>query len=274
MSELFGRRWRVTVGTIASSDVAVRFKVTKTLSESANTAEIDVYNLSRDHRREIRSARRPPVRLEVGYRDIPPWIIFQGDSRRVDVLHDSQDWITKVTAGDGEHALRTARATRSFATDTRLDTVVRYFAEAIGVGAGNVSETLQGRGLDQLGDVFPSGFVASGRASMHLTTLLRSAGLTWSIQDGVLQVIPRGGALSRQAVRLASGSGLVGSPTVGKDRTVNAKALLQPDLVPGQRVQLESDVIDGLYRIEKAEYSGETRGNDWYADLVLREQTT
>jgi len=212
------------------------------------------------------------VRLEAGYDEAMP-IIFQGDGRRIDIQRDGADWITKVTAGDGEHALRTARLGRSFAPDTAISTVVQHAAQTMGLGVGNVLDQLRGRGLDRLGDVFPGGVVLHGLAEVNLRMLLDSTGLSWSVQDGVLQAIPRGGALSRSAVVLSADHGLVDSPEVGKNGVVTAKALLIPDLVPGQLVQLESQIVSGLYRIEKAEYSGETRGNDWYVQMDMRART-
>jgi hypothetical protein len=268
--KLFGRRWRITVGTLQSSEIDVRFKVTRTLTTAPGTAEVELFNLTTDHRREIHQARLPLVRIEAGYRDAMP-MLFQGDGRRVDVTRDGADWVTKVTAGDGEHAIRTARVSRSFGPDTQLQGVVQAIADAMGVGSGNVVEQLRGRGLDRLGDTFPEGLVLSGLAAVQLSAMLRSAGLTWSVQDGVLQVIPRGGALTRTAVRLTPDTGLIESPEVGKSRVVTARALLIPDLVPGQLVQLESRVVAGLYRIEKAEYAADTRGDDWTASLELRE---
>jgi hypothetical protein len=270
VSTLFGRRWRITIGEIQSETVDLRFKVTRTLTARPGAAEIDVFNLSPDHRRELAAARRPLVRIEVGYRSVGPWIAFQGDGRRTLNTRDSADWITKVTAGDGEHALRSARLSRSFAPDVQLADVVRYVAGAMAVDTGNVLEQLQSRGLDRLGDAFPGGVVLHGLAEMHLRQILDSAGLSWSVQDGVLQVVPRGRALRREAVLLSSSTGMIGSPEVDKSNVVKVNALLTPDLVPGQLVQIESRVVSGTFRIERTEATGDTRGDDWQVAMEVR----
>jgi hypothetical protein len=267
---LFRRRWRVTVGSLRSEDLDIQFEVTRTLRPNPGTCELEVWNLSADHRGEISDASRPLVRLEAGYEDGLS-LLFQGDARKITHRREKTDWVTTITAGDGEHAIRHARASRAFGPDTQLRDVVDYIAEQMGVGTGNVSEALQDAALDQLDDVFPRGTVLRGSAADELTQLLRSAGLEWSIQEGVLQVLPRGGALDREAVRLAPATGLVESPQVGKHGVVTAKALLIPDLVPGRLVQLESATVTGTYKIEKARYAGETRGTDWYAELETRQ---
>jgi hypothetical protein len=270
VSTLFGRRWRITIGSIQSSDADLRFKVTRTLTTSPGAAEIEVFNLSADHRRELTALRRPLVRLEVGYQGVGPWIAFQGDGRRTINLRDSADWITRATAGDGEHALRTARLSRSFAPDVNLADVVQYVAGAMGVDTGNVLEQLSGRGLDRVGDAFPGGIVLHGLAELHLRIILDSAGLSWSVQDGVLQVLPRGRALQREAVLLSSSTGMIGSPEVDKANVVKVNALLTPDLVPGQLVQIDSKVVSGVFRIEKTQATGDTRGDEWQVAMEVR----
>jgi hypothetical protein len=199
-------------------------------------------------------------------------VLFQGNARRIHSLPAPPEWTTHITAGDGEDALRSARGSRAFARDTPLEDVVRYAADAMGLGVGNVSEALAGARLDQLGAQFTgSGVVVHGRVAPQLTALLRSAGLEWSIQNEVLQVLPRGGALARTAVLLTPDSGLVDAPEVGLNRLVTAKALIQPDLVPGGQVRLQSVVVTGFYRIEQAEYTGDTRSDqDWTVAMVLR----
>ena len=43
--KLFDRRWRVTVGTLASGEIDLRFKVTRTLHARPGTCELELFNL-------------------------------------------------------------------------------------------------------------------------------------------------------------------------------------------------------------------------------------
>lgn len=268
---LFGRKWRVTVGTLQSEDLDITFKIKRALTPGKpSTCELSVFNLSKDHRNEIRDATRPAVRVEAGYKDGMS-LLFQGNERQTVSKRDGGDWETKITAGDGEASIRLARSVRAFGPDTRLEDVVKYCADQMDLGAGNTSEALEGAALDKLTAVFPRGTVLRGRAAQELTALLASANLEWSVQEGVLQVLPRGGSLNREAILLRSDSGLLESPEVGKHGIVKAKALLIPDLVPGRLVKLESDAVNGTYRIETAEYSGQTKGDDWGVEMELRD---
>jgi hypothetical protein len=278
---LFGRRWRVTIDTLEITDLDIAFKVTRSLYSRAGTLELDVFNLSDDHRAQARRwraregtppnqvTRRTRVRLEAGHAEGTS-VIFQGNVRRVDTIRENPDWITRVTAGDGEESLRSARGARSFGPDTSIRDVIRYCAEASGVGLGNLDDALAGAQFDRVGSILPGGAVVHGRVERQLHHLLRSVGLEWSIQDGVLQVLPRGGALARTAVLLSTDTGLIGSPEVGLNRVVTAKAIIQPDLTPGAQVQLKSAVVAGYYRVETAEYAGETRGEPWDVTMTMR----
>lgn len=269
--ELFRRAWRAQVGTLDVSSLSLRFKVVRTLYARAGTLELEIRNLSEEHRRELTTARRfhTFVELHAGYQGGMA-MLFRGDLRKAVPSREGTTWTVKVTAGDGEHAIRTARVSRSFAPGTTLSAVVQHIAEAMGVGAGNAVTALRGASLGSLGETLPEGTVLHGSAATELSRLCAAAGRTWSVQDGNLQVLPLGGSLAREAILLSSDTGLVEAPEVVSRRCITAKALLIPGLVPGQTVAVQSGVVARtVWRITEAEYSGDTHGHDWYASLTL-----
>lgn len=268
--KLFERAWRVQVGSLDLSALACKFKVSRSLYGYAGTCELEVRNLSETHRREILAAPRRTTYIEVqaGYREGTA-LIFRGDKRKTIPVRENTDWVMKITAGDGEHALRNARVGRSFAAGSTVQQVVQHIADAMGVGAGNAATALRGATLGGLDGTFPEGTMLHGLAAEELTRLTSSSGLTWSIQDGNLQILPRGGALAREAILLSASTGLIGAPEVVDRRTLTVKALLIPGLVPGQQVVLDSSVATGAWRISQAEYSGDTHGQDWTATLTV-----
>jgi hypothetical protein len=273
---LHSRRFRLQIGTLLiegtpGNSLDLAFEVERSLRPKPGKLTAKIFNLTADHRALAQAQRRSIVELSAGYRDGLA-MIFRGDVLRVRHARDGDDWVTTVTGGDGHFAIRAARAARAFGPDTTLESVVRALADAMAVGVGNVREALAGARLDRLGDVFPRGTVVRGPAARELTELLNSAGLSWSIQDGVLQVVPRGGALQRTAIRLAPDTGLIGSPEKDKNGVVTATSLLNPELVPGRLVQLESDALRGVYSVRKVKWTGETAGTPWYAECDLRER--
>jgi len=283
---LWRRAWRVQVGSllVSSSDPSagaaldVKFKIKRTLaSMRAGTCELEIYNLTSDHRRELaHSPRRTTyVAVDAGYLEGQSRI-FTGDLRKAVVERSGPDWIVKVTAGDGEHAIRSARVSRSFAPGTTLETVVRAVADAMGVGVGNAVTALRGASFGAGGDaLFPEGTLVYGSAAAELTRLCDSARLSWSIQEGALQILPLGGALTRSAIRLSPDTGLVEAPSYINRRSITVQALLQPGLVPGAQLVVDSGVVadnrivsGGTWRVFEAEYAGDTRGAEWTATLT------
>lgn len=266
MTTLFGRRWRVQVGTLVTSDVDITFKIKRTLASRPGTLELSLYNLSADHRAEIEGSRRAGVQLDAGYVGAVS-MLFAGDVRRASTKRDGTDLVTTVTAGDGEHAVRNARVVGSFARGTPLDAMAQAIAAGMGVGVGNATTMLQNIAG---GRTARGGTLVDGTAAQELTRLCAAAGLEWSIQDGALQLLTLGGALQRTAIRLADGTGLIGSPEKGKAGKVKASALIIPDLVPGRLVVVDSSTVIGGYRIESSETTGDTRGDDWTVAMELK----
>lgn len=271
MTVLYRRAWRVQVGTLDVSALAIRFKAKRTLAQRAGTLDLEIRNLSPEHRREIQTAPRFHTFVEVtaGYEGATS-LIFRGDLRKAVPAREGTDWVVKVTAGDGEHALRNARVSRSFAPGTTVEAVVRHIAEAMGVGAGNAATALRGASLGALGAALPEGTILHGGAADELTRLCAAAGKVWSIQEGNLQVLDLGGHLARSAILLSADTGMIESPEVVNRRVITVKALLQPGLVPGQQVVVQSGVLLTIapWRITEAEYAGDTHGNDWHATLT------
>ena len=279
---LFRRAWRLQVGTFASTDIDLAFKVSRSTAARPGTCEVTIYGLTEAHRQEIlRMPRRRAfgsaagersagtvVELSAGYEEERP-VIFRGDLRRVMQKREHPEWMVELTAGDGEFAIRNARVRRAFSADTSLSDVIRALAGAMGVGAGNVDDVASAAQLGNVGGLFVGGHVAHGQAADHLTRLCRSAGMEWSIQGGVLQLLPRGQALQRTAILLSPDTGLVGSPEKNGRHKAKANCLLIPGLAPGCLVELRSSVLSGTYRCGQVDLAGDTRGNEWGGSLDL-----
>jgi hypothetical protein len=150
--------------------------------------------------------------------------------------------------------------------------VLRALAESLGVGLGNsAAALLDPKTLRGGSSEFVSGTTVSGFAAEELTTLLRSVGMEWSIQDSELQLVGIGQPMPGEAVVLSPSTGLVGSPEPGQKGVVRCTTLLIPGLQPGGAIQIESEEVRGLFRIERADYVGDKSGPDWYAHLEGRE---
>ncbi len=238
------------------------FKVEKTLTKNPNTCELTITNLSAERRAQLQK-HGVRVILRAGYKETVAQI-FSGDARTIDHSHDKASWHTKIQCGDGERAFQFARFSETYAPGARVSDVIRDVATALGLDVGNA--VAQTRALTGPLDSFVTGYVAHGRASNVLDELLRSVGLTWSIQDGALQVLSSTEAVPGEGLLISASSGLVGSPEYGNPEKKGGpaplivKSLLQPTARCGALIALESESHRGTYRITKLSHSGDTAG--------------
>ncbi len=263
MTRLFIKKWRVDVHNRRFEDIDIQFDVVKKLGRSPNTCKLTLFNLAASLRGELAQLARVRVILEAGYVGDSA-VIFNGNLRHVTTSRSDTDILTVIEGNDGGAAYLTARVNQSFAPGASIETVVRACVSAMGLGLGNTAAAIQGARFDAgRGRSFEAGTTLSGSASRELTEILRSLGMTWSIQNGAVQLLQRGEATRRTAVLLNSTTGLLGSPHAERDGRVKAAMMLIPGVGPGQRVRLESEFVEGAFRVREAKFSGETDGNDW-----------
>jgi hypothetical protein len=277
---LFQRVCSVQVGTVRvvhdkGIGPRIAFRVTKTLKKEPNTCEVKIYNLSQATRISMQSVAVPVI-LSAGYPDNEA-VIFSGDARAVDHVREGPDWITRAKCGDGERVYSWSYASESFAPGTSVSIILQHLATTMGLRSGNLEAVIAAGnfrgGLTQ----FAHGYTLHGRASVELTTLLRTLGCTWSAQNGALQIQRGTSPVPGQFPLLSPDTGLVGSPEhAAPDRKnavplVKAKSLLQPSLVCGGAVAIQSQSIaQRQFRVESLEVTGDTASTDWYSTVEVR----
>jgi hypothetical protein len=265
------------------SSLRIVFKIKKSDAQTPNTAEIRVYNLAPDTAKQIRKEFKRVV-LQAGY-ESNYGVIFDGNIKQVRMGRENgTDTYIDIAAGDGDYAYNYAVVNTTLAAGAKQSDQVNAAAGSMsskGVNKGFIADT---------GTVaLPRGKVMYGNARDYLRQSAEASGTTWSVQDGKLQLVPLTSVLPNQAVLLTSKTGLVGTPEQTNDG-IKAKCLLNPMLKIGVRVKINEDEVaeaklpdstkdasankpadiskDGIYRLLVVEHGGDTRGNDWYSDLV------
>ena len=325
---LFPRAWRITVdvfndgkNTLDVSGLDVEFKILRSIKAVPNKASVVVWNLNDSHRALLQARNRPVgsgagkvakpvgigVTVEAGYVNATT-VLFSGDLREASSARSGTDWKTTLAGDDGGRAMRESTINRQFTKGTPVGTVLREVAAALGLGLGNVANYAPTASILGLGQTLPHTLTLAGNAKQALDRLVSSmqatdpvtgnvGGVTYSIQRGVLQMLPKGRPLQQAAVLLSPATGLLDSPAPAIDSSVTlgstsqfapggktpttkkkpkpgtvikAKAMLIPGLVPGRIVKLESANFDDNYMVAEVEYVGQSWGRDWYANLVLR----
>lgn len=279
---LFGRTWRVQVGPLVVEEpLRVGFEIERTARSTPNSATVRLYNLGDESRSAVENAAEGLVVVEAGYRGERRQI-FRGAVVRAraggrgsgaagptTLERDGADSVLTVEAHDGGVEYQRARVARSYEPGVAVVTVLRDCAEALGLGEGNLREVEAVAALDGGQTTYPEGTVLTGQASRELSRILRSYGLRWSAQHGVVQVTRRGAALQSRAVVLSPTSGLIGSPEIGTRGRATVRALLSAEVWPGRRVRVESDRLEATLVVRAVKFEGDSHAEPWYAVAEL-----
>jgi len=274
---LYARKAIVTIQTLqiqganggdstGAGGLDLKFSVKRNLKPQPNTCDLTVFNLNAAHRSQIEQLKTAKVQVEAGYENGTS-VIFNGDLRTSLSVWDGPTVSTALSSGDGEKAIRTARISVSVKKGSKTADVLRAIAAALGVGQGNLNAAVSKLTSAGFANLFTVGTVLTGSASREMTNVCRSSGLTWSIQNGALQLLPLRQFLDGTAIMLTPKTGMVGSPTVDNDGLMSVKMLMMPDVIPGRKIVIQSDRLQGQYRIEEVTTTGDTAGTDWYHDV-------
>lgn len=268
------------------TDLRFEFKCKKTLGKEPNTCTVTITNLSEQSRAALQG-KALRVTLAAGYEGTLG-TLFVGDARHVDSVPDEADWTTKIQLGDGERGYRHGRVNESFRAGVSATHVLQKIANGMGLDSASVTGVTGLQGI-----TFAGGYAAQGRAAKELDRLLKGYGFEWSIQDGKLQVLSPEAPTAESVLELTFETGLIGSPTLNTPQpgsgapitgtvdpftgritssrgkpTLKARSLLQPEIRPGRRIQLDSVTgIKGTFRVTEVEHSGDTAGDEWYSDF-------
>lgn len=293
MTRLFGREVLVRVADRSASGVGppepgrglellvsgaapldVRFHARRELlPQTPNVAKVEIRGLNEDSRGAIDSSVGGPFVLEAGYAKTRAQI-FTGRVDRAWSERTASGWVSKIEASEGK-AERGKRLSRSYGPGTQVSDVFDDLVKTMGLAGRSAAAKLrETRSLGDALDTFASGFVASGPAGKLMTELLSARGLEWTIVDDEVVVTEQGKPFGLDVVVLGPTTGLVEAPARHHDEQrpkgsfVKARSLLQPELLPGRRVDLESEGIEGRFKVLWVEHSGGTYGQEFYSDFV------
>ena len=267
MTVAFQPKYKVQIGEVVIEHLDVKFSIERSLRKEPNTCDLLVWNLNDNNRANIALADDLAVRIDAGHTD-HIGTIFQAKVRKRHSTWVRPDWITTIEAGDGERAMQQSRINKSYAKGTKLETVLKDVAESMGIGLGNLKKRLsEGVSLADIADEFTNGITVSGNSYKELQQLANSADMQVSIQNEVLQILRKGAALSDFSVKLNHNTGMIGSPAIGEKGVLEVRSLLNPDIVPGRQIELESVSANGRFVAYKCVYTGDLSSDEWYVDV-------
>ncbi len=281
------------------SDFRVKFKITQAVVGKPTTAEITVYNVSPSTINKIQvpsnravASSRLKVIIEAGYQANHS-VIFQGDLWWKSTGRESEtDTFMKLIAATGDKAHQFAVVNTSIpkgATQAQVFNAVAKSFEDKGVRAKGMPKEVA------TATKLPRGKVIYMMSRDAMQNLADTNNFNWGYGSDGLIAIPKEPIYdkSKDVIVLNARTGLIGRPTITVNG-INAQCLLNPRLDIGSLLQIDNSTIqgsvydtsvdadimqqqtatdafisaDGLYRVISREFVGDTRGNDWFANLI------
>lgn len=283
MTLLYDRVCIAQIGDVRIAGLRMAFRCELTESSKPNAVELDIFNLS--DQLFSRISRKRPVQiegkvvlksetlsLEAGYKD-EFGLIFLGDELTVRKTSAGTNTVTKITAGDGQQAIRSARAAVSLGPNTKKADIAGALLDSLkakGLNVDKAKERLK-RG-DFRGGIqeIVNGFTFSGPSWHELERQVRDMGLGVSVQRGEVQILARDETTQEQQYVLGAASGLVEEPAEDEKGNIKFKTLMLSPLVPGLRVMLEGRRKQGVVKLTSVIRRGDTRGGEWVCECVGR----
>jgi hypothetical protein len=294
MAKQYGRKISIVIGTpggaaLDFSDFKVTFRIRRGDFQSPNSCDVRLWNLADNTAQRIKT-EFTEIAISAGYEN-SFGKVFQGTLKQVRLGRLNQlDSYVDVTAAEGDEAYLFSHMALSLRAGAKPMDSVEAFLGAMrpfGITKGYVPD------MSTNGTV--RGRVLYGATRDEVRDFAFANKMSWNINDSRLSIIPLQSYIPSGNVPVISPStGLIGVP----EQTQNGLAvrvLLNPNIKIGQLVKLETTAInqlrygldsesfgnnvalalsatriraDGLYYCMIASHSGDTRGQEWYTDLI------
>lgn len=282
MSLQFNRRCRVSLYNDAGEglvieDLRVRFQLTKTLLGYPTRGKVEIFNLSEQNVQRI-TKQYTTVLVEIAYAENEYAQLFTSNIMNFYKDRQGTDSIFALILSGNAPAWNGSVFSKTYSEGVP----VRSILEDV---VGSFSGVLVGTILDDSDwGAKLSGVTHVGATRDVLNKLARDYNFSWAIHDNQIDIIPHDKVLvDREVHVLTSATGLIGAPTL-TELGADFRSLINPDIMLGRRVKMDSSVVqlgqeglefrkvrntaDGLYKVMDLRYLGDTRGNEWYCDII------
>lgn len=272
-------------GVLIEPPFRIEFRVVKRNHRTPNEAVIRIYNLSDSTIRKMSHMDAVAI-FSAGYIEATGAVmIMSGNVTELSVRYEGVDKVCEITIKSGYVPLRDSTTAMTIVGGGSTHTALRQVAEDMGLGLYIEDGTRN--------KVYKESASFWGSSHDALSKLTRAANLEWSIQNNTIRVVNKGESFKNKAYLLNSATGLIGTPELNikasrekrvirnqKDTKITAtqqgenkyiiKSLLLPDLVPSNRISVESKTANGVYKIESIEHEGQYPEGEWITTLEVK----
>lgn len=285
-----GREGFLIGNTVNGRALHVSFDLEKSDTESSNTGTVSISNLNDEHKAML-NEKGCVMEVKAGYLHGMLNTIFIGDVSSTNESLTNADRDIEIELVDGFSNFDKPGSISMNGVIT-CNTVVEEIKAAMGIESVIITPAAS----EKLEEAFyDNGYAYVGKMKAALQKTLHKAGLTYTLQDGVLQIYVDGEPVGVQAFVLNSSTGLISIPkriTISESGEITAaenesgQSTVESG-IPGYEVEyflngavgindlvvLESDVVSGTFRVKKQHYSGDNYSGDWKCTSELVEVT-
>lgn len=279
----FDRQYRFSAGQAGAEgfeiggenpfSLHISFALQRTDLTTQNTAKVSLWNLSPSQIAELEK-EDCIVSLKAGYGTSTP-LIFAGVVTFVCTYPDGANMLTEIEMVDNRIEIRDTYVSLSYAGVVSTQTILEDVAGQMGV---TPTYSYNAEFSD-----FQNGFSFIGPGKDALTKACDSSNLTWSVQNGVLQIKKPGDVMSQEVYLLSPDTGLVSIPQkvqiASEDGTstmltgIDVVYLMNAAINIDDYVKLESKYKEGYFRVYSLDIEGDNVSGVWQCTARLLEVT-
>lgn len=265
----------------------ITFDITKSADAKktgGNAATIEIVNLNEESLKKIQQSPFLAFQFKVGYADTGVKLLLAGQVTQVSTKKQGADWVTTITAGEGYVELNQSKLKKSLPPGITIEQAI----EECRKGMPNIDKGIYS-GTNK-NAIAIDGYPLTGSAKEMLQEICEANRIEWRVDRGALYISDEAGINDKNykntAFVLNGETGLLGSPfwtqadgrKLKDDKTrrqsVQFQALLNPLIIPGSVIKIESRFINGFFKVTSARYSGSFRGGNWTVDAYGTEVLT
>ncbi|MEC4682384.1 MAG: hypothetical protein VST70_01700 [Nitrospirota bacterium] len=286
MAQQFIRKATLVIGTgnqaLDLSALQFQFSVKASTIRTPKRVQLRIYNLKKETSQKVVTIGASVI-LSAGYSG-NFGTIFSGQIVQVRIgRENATDTFLDISAADSDYTYNQAIVNFSVSKGSSVIGRLGQLANAGGVKLGTTA-------LPSIPAQLQRGRVYFGLLRDHMSSLCGTIGADWTLNNGKLEVVAQNGYRPGQIPLVTAATGMIGVPEQTPEG-IQVKTLLNPFLDINGLVQLDNASIqqyqfplglsetakaalvppisrDGKYKVLFLEHIGDTRGQEWYSELV------
>lgn len=293
MARQFKRFFELVIGVQGGEAVSIKelqvvFNVQKSIVGYPNLLKCHIYNLAESTAQKINEEYNT-IQLFAGYeseiflQNKNDGLIFTGEIRNIITYREGADLITTIYAGDGERTINESTYSKTFSEGVNFKEIFTDLGNSLKEKFKDLSI-----GRIDIDEIKLGSLSLNGSIKKILDKLSEDVNANWSIQDGEFVVIKKDDFISGQyipVVQINQNTGMIGLPAI-TEIGADCLSLLNAKIKPHGLIQISSETFlnnlsnlqfrntternlgNGIFRVNKVIHYGETRGNNWYSQVM------